>query len=88
MGVLRDYRPRILFPRPKIGKTFHYSVELLDLNGDSWRFGVYARSLWSCRVLLSNWEPVLCGWLKVMKIWRTYTNDIEYVRESWTRKQV
>lgn len=83
--MLRDYRPRVLFAnRPKNG--FHYSVELEDTFGDRWRFGLYARSLWSARVMLAQYPPVLCGEMKVMKVWRTYSRDINYVRESWTRK--
>lgn len=84
--MLRDYRPRLLFrARPKNGR--YYSVELEDMNGDKWRFGLYARSIFSARVMLSHFPPVLCGEMLVYKIWSPrVSNSPDYVFESWTRK--
>lgn len=85
-----DYRPRLLADcriHRKV-KAFEYSVEFLDRNGDRWRYSIYAPSLWIARVMALQVPNVInYDWLLV-RVWRTYKNSVDYVRESWTRKQI
>lgn len=85
-----DYRPRLISDcrRHRRCPAFEYNVEYLDNNGDRWRFSLFAPSLWDARVAASNIPNVISFEWFLVRVWRRYSNSIDYVRESWTRKQI